>query len=117
MEETITEGEAIEEALHNAAEVLTLTLEGRIEEGLKIPPPSKVKQGHLIAPSTRVQAALLIRFHKDDHTTAELARKLGTSWPAAARLENPKHWPSLKQLERAAHVLNQQVVISMRPFE
>jgi antitoxin HicB len=38
-----------------------------------------------------------------------------TSWPAAARLEDPHHWPSLKQLERAAHAVGQKLVLSLEP--
>ncbi len=48
--EAITEAETREEASLNAAEVLTLTLEGRIEKGMKISLPSKTKNAALIAP-------------------------------------------------------------------
>lgn len=56
--------------------MLTLTLEGRMEEGLKIPSPTKVTDAYLIAPSARVQAALLVRLAKGKHSTSELARSL-----------------------------------------
>lgn len=42
LEEALTEGETLEEAIFNAIEVLTLTLEGRMEEGLTIPYPSEL---------------------------------------------------------------------------
>ena len=113
LEEAITEGGSLEEALFNAAEVLTLTLEGRMDEGMPIPTPSQIKSGYKIAPLARVQAALLIRFAKGQHTIAELARTLETSWPAAARLENPHHWPSLKQLEKAAMAMGQRLILSL----
>ena len=100
--EAITEGETLEEAFFNASEVLTLTLEGRVDEGMEIPMPSRRKGAKLIAPSAKAQAALLMRWAKGEHTTAEIARALNTSWPAIARLEDPHHWPSLRQLERAA---------------
>uniref|UniRef100_UPI00146E7146 type II toxin-antitoxin system HicB family antitoxin n=1 Tax=Lamprocystis purpurea TaxID=61598 RepID=UPI00146E7146 len=38
--EAFTEGKTLEEALFNAAEVLTLTLDGRMDEGQPIPAPS-----------------------------------------------------------------------------
>ena len=113
LEEAITEGDTFEEALFNASEVLTLTLEGRMDEEIQIPGPSEIKTGYLIAPSARIQAALLIRFAKGEHTIAELARALETSWPAAARLENPHHWPSLKQLEKAAATMGQRLILSL----
>ena len=40
LSEAITEGETLEEAFFNASEVLTLTLEGRVDEGIDIPRPS-----------------------------------------------------------------------------
>lgn len=114
--EAITEGKTKKEALLNAAEVLTLTLEGRMDEGMNIPQPSSRKNAYHIAPSARVQAALLMRLSKGEHTTATMARSLGTSWPAIARLQDPHHWPSLRQLEKAAHVLGQRLVISLEPL-
>ncbi len=119
MPEAITEGESEEEAFFNASEVLTLTIEGRLDENMEIPQPTQcTKDQLLISPSARAQAALLIRWAKlhGDHTTSELARSLNTSWPAISRLENPKHWPSLRQLEKVANVLGQQLIISMEPL-
>lgn len=115
LSEAITEGEILEEALFNASEVLTLTLAGRIDEGMEIPKPSHYKNARLIAPSARAQAALLMRWAKGEHTTAGIARALNTSWPAVARLEDPHHWPNLRQLERAAAAIGQQLVISLEP--
>lgn len=61
--EAITEGESLEEALFNAQEVLTLTIEGRLDEGINVPDPQPAtgKNIHFIAPAARVQAALLVR--------------------------------------------------------
>lgn len=114
LDEAITEGESLEEALFNAAEVLTLTLEARLDEKQDIPKPSKAKtkNTYRIAPSARMQSALLIRFSKGKHTISDIARAMKTSWPAAARLENPHHWPSLKQLERAASAVGKRLVLS-----
>ena len=114
--EAITEGETMEEALFNASEVLTLTLVGRSEENIDIPMPSKVKEGgdiHLVAPCARVQSALLLRRARQNISLSDLARTLNSSWPSAARLEDPSHWPSLRQLERAAAALGKRVVISL----
>ena len=117
LKEAITEAETLEEAYFNAAEVLTLTLEGRMDEGMAIPAPKQrvASKAKWIAPSARVQAALLMRRAKVNHTTAEVARALSTSWPAVARLEDPHHWPSLRQLERAAAAIGQRLVMSFEP--
>jgi len=113
--EAITEGETLEEAIFNASEVLTLTLEGRMDERMEIPRPGRHKNTTLVAPCARAQAALLLRWAKGSHTTAEIARALNTSWPAADRLENPHHWPNLRQLERAAAIVGHRLVISLEP--
>ena len=64
-EEAITEGQTLEEAGFNAAEVLSGVL------------------------------------------------ALETSWAAVQRLEDPHHWPSLKQLDRAARALGKRLVLNM----
>jgi antitoxin HicB len=117
LSEAITEGETLEEAIFNASEVLTLTLEGRMDEKMEIPKPLRQKGGKLIAPSAKAQAALLMRWAKGDHSFAEVARALNTSWPSVARLEDPHHWPTLRQLERAAAALGQKLVLSMEPID
>jgi antitoxin HicB len=114
IEEAITEGETLEEALFNASEALDLSLEQRLIDKEDIPLPSKKrgKKFHLITPSAAVQSALLVRFNKDDKTIADLARMLNTSWPAASRLESPKHTPNIKNLEKTAKLLGKTLVIA-----
>jgi antitoxin HicB len=114
LDEAFTEGDTMEEALFNAAEVLTLTLQGRVDEGQDIPEPSQnVSCAHDIAPDAKTQAVLLLRHARGSRTLADLARALNTSWPQAKRLEDPRHWPSLKTLDRAARVLGKRLVLSM----
>ena len=117
--ETATDGATLDEALFNAAEALTVTLEGRMEEGMDIPMPGtrKRKARYNVAPAARVQSALLLRFSRGSRTLAEVARALGTSWPAAARLEDPRHSPTLKQLEKAAAAVGKRLVVSFEDGE
>lgn len=112
IEEAFTCGETIEECLFNAEEVLTAMLECRLEDGKEIPEPSESESPYKIAPSVAVQSALLIRRARKGKTLAELARAMHTSWPVAQRLEDPKHYPTLKQLERAAAALGKRLIIS-----
>jgi antitoxin HicB len=120
-EEALTEGESFEEALFNAEEVLTLTLDGRMDEGMDIPLPEMISSEpdspFVVYPSPRVQAALLVRFIRSDKSMAELARSLETSWPAASRLEDPHHWSSLRQLNRVAEVFGSRLVLSFESVE
>jgi len=53
---------------------------------------SEIRGSYLIAPSARVQFAILLQLARKGHSKAGLARALGTSWPAIQWLENPKHW-------------------------
>lgn len=113
LDDTFTEGHSREEALFNAAEVLSAMLGWRIDNDLPIPRPSvRVKGAEYIAPDAKVQAALLVRRARGDRSLAEVARALDTSWPAAKRLEDPRHYPTLKQLERAAAALGKRLVLS-----
>lgn len=110
--EAMTDGATLEEALHNAAEVLTLTLEGRMAEKDDIPEP-KDRGKYRIAPAARVQSAVLLRMARGKRTVAEIARALGTSWPAAQKLEDPRHSPSLRQLEKAASAMGKKLLIEI----
>jgi len=114
IEEAVTQGGTIGECLVNAAEVLSLVLDHRIAKGLPIPKPSRVKSARMIAPDAKTQAAILVRMVRGDLPVSELARILKTSWPSAQRLENPKHWPSLRQLEKAASALGKRLVLSFK---
>ena len=113
--EAITEGDTFDEAMLHAQEVLSLSLRGRIEDGQPVPQPSasKGKQAHLVAPDALAQSAALLRLARGDRPLSDLARAMETSWAAAQRLEDPRHWPSLKQLDRAARVLGKRLVLSL----
>jgi antitoxin HicB len=112
--DTFTEGQTQEEALFNASEVLSAMLAWRLDEGKDVPAPSpKVKGAHYIPPDAKTQAAMLLRLARGERTLSDLARALDTSWPAAKRLEDPTHWPSLKTLDRAAAALGKRLVLTL----
>ena len=69
-------------------------------------------QIHYVTPDAKTQAALLLRAARGERPVSDVARALETSWPAAKRLEDAKHWPSLKTLDRAARVLGKRLVLS-----
>jgi antitoxin HicB len=110
--DTFTEGQTAEEALFNAAEVLSGMLIWRLENEKEVPAPTLDLEGaHYIAPDAKTQAAMLLRLARGERSLADLARALATSWPAARRLEDPTHWPSLKTLDRAAAALGKRLVL------
>ena len=111
-EEAFTEGETLEEALFNASEVLTGIIDWRMDNKTDVPLPSPLQPGqYAVAPNASTQTALLIRQCRKDRSLSDLARALGTSWPAVQRLENPHHSTNLKQLERAAAALGKRLVL------
>ena len=111
--DTFTEGLTLEETLFNAAEALSAMLDWHLGQGHALPDPSiGLNNVHYIAPDAKTQAALLVRRARGSRPLSEVARAMQTSWPAAQRLEDPSHSPSLKQLERAAAALGKRLVLS-----
>ncbi len=114
VEGALTDGETLDEALFNASEALSGILGWMLDENRPIPDPSPAGEGMvLVAPDARTQAALLIRRARGERSLAELARSLETSWPSAQRLENPRHSPTLRQLEKAAAALGKRLVLAL----
>jgi antitoxin HicB len=113
--EAITEGDTMDEALLHAQEVLSLCLRGRIADAMSLPLPSGAEGPlvHWVAPDAQAQAAVLVRLARGERPLSDLARAMETSWAAAQRLEDPRHWPSLKQLDKAARVLGKRLVLSL----
>jgi antitoxin HicB len=114
LEEAFTQGETLEEAIYNADEVLSAILAYRMDKNQEIPEPSACPEnGHMGTPNPEVQAALLLRKARGSKPLSELATAMKTSWPAAQRLEDPHHWPNLKQLDKAARALGKKLVLSL----
>jgi antitoxin HicB len=113
--EAISEGDTLEEANYNAIEVLDLTLKSRMDDNENIPLPHSESGAdvHMIAPDVNIQSALLVKLNRGDKKFSDLARTLGTSWPAVSRLEDPSHWPSLRQLDKMAAALGKRLVLSL----
>ncbi|MEY2343316.1 type II toxin-antitoxin system HicB family antitoxin [Acidithiobacillus sp. IBUN Pt1247-S3] len=113
LEEAFTEGQSPEEAAFNAAEVLSGVLAVRLESHEDIPLPSTAPGLPLAVPSASVQSALLVHFARGTQSLADLARIMETSWPTAARLENPAHWPTLRQLDKAVRSMGRKLVLTI----
>jgi antitoxin HicB len=114
LEDTFTQGETLEEAAYNANEVLSAMLAYKMEKNQEIPEPSsRPVNGYMASPSPEVQAALLLRKARGNKTLTELANAMKTSWPAVQRLEDPHHWPSLKQLDKAARALGKRLILTL----
>jgi antitoxin HicB len=109
--EAFTEGQSLSEALFNAQEVLNLSLEGRLEDGIEIPPPDtdkSAKNEYLITPEVSIQSALLIHFNRENQSLTELAKILNIQ---VQEIEKPKKNMTLDNLENVAHAMGKQLII------
>lgn len=114
----LTEGETQEDALKNAKEALTGYLASIFERGYAIPKPSKArgKAIHLIEPEPEVATPIILRKIRAEMNLnqAEAARRLGISYQAYQRLENPaKFNPTIKTLEKVAKVFEKQLHVEL----
>ena len=109
----MTDGETLDEALFNASEALSGILGWMLDENQPIPDPSAAGEGMvLIAPDARTQAALLIRRARGNRSRPNSPARCKPR-PSAQRLENPRHSPTLRQLERAAAALGKRRVLAL----
>ena len=67
-------------------------------------------------PYERIARAIIQLRMELDLSQEELARRVGTSPPAIARLESGQHRPSVDTLRRVAKALDQTLVIDFVPL-
>jgi len=108
-----TFGNTLEEALAMAKEALDGCLEVDISHGNAIPPPA-YKKGHPIPVANHIVLSLQLRELRGEQSQTDIARRLGLSYQAYQRLENPrKANPTVKTLERIAHAYGRELSISL----
>ena len=108
-----TFGYSQEEALAMAKEALEGCLESDISRGLPIPPPV-YKKGFPVTVAAHIVLSLMLRDLRGDQSQTDIARKLGLSYQAYQRLENPrKANPTVKTLEKIARVYGRELSISL----
>ena len=109
--EAFTEGKTLSEGLIHAQEVLNLSLEGRLEDGIEIPSPNVeacTENEYLISPEASIQSALLIHFNRGNLPPIELANILEVS---IHEIENPKNNIKLKSLEKLANIMGKKLIV------
>jgi antitoxin HicB len=96
-----------------AQEALEGCLESDISRGMSIPLPA-YKEGHPVPVAPHIALSIRLRELRGEQSQTDIARKLGLSYQAYQRLENPrKANPTVKTLERIARVYGRELVISM----
>ncbi|MCL2721260.1 MAG: type II toxin-antitoxin system HicB family antitoxin [Treponema sp.] len=102
-----------EEALKMAKEALEGCLESDISRGLSIPTPS-FKGGYPVNVSNHIILSIQLRELRGEQSQSDIARKLGLSYQAYQRLENPKKAnPTVKTLEKIANVYGRELRIAL----
>jgi len=111
-----TDGETMEESLHNAADALEEAIAGRINRGDTVPRPGPVKTRQRRVPvpaQIAVKAALYMAVKDAGIKNTELARRLGADEKEVRRLLDPHHRSKLPRLEAALEVLGRKLVIGI----
>jgi len=113
MTNVVTCGFTHDEALAMAKDALDGCLEVDISRGLPIPPPTYTK-GYPVPVANHIVLSLQLRELRGEQSQTDIARKLGLSYQAYQRLENPrKANPTVKTLEKIAHVYGRELSISL----
>ena len=113
MPNIVTCGFSIDEALAMAKEALDGCLEAEISHGNNIPKPS-FKKGYPITVANHIVVAMQLRQLRGDQSQTDVAKKLGLSYQAYQRLENPrKSNPTIKTLERIANVFGRELSVQI----
>lgn len=108
-------GEDEADALIRAADAVETALQGRINDRLEIPRPSRGGE-RFVALSAMVAAKIEIyrAMQAANLRKAELARRLGWHMPQIDRLLNLSHASKLDQIEAAARALGRRLDISLK---
>lgn len=116
LDEAFSEAETLEEAHFNAAEVLSLTLQGRVDDDFNVPKPSVVSGDDVYysVPEADIQVAIQVHWLREELgvSLADLARNLKTSWPSAQRLEKSGNNPTLNKLSEVAASFGKRLIVS-----
>jgi antitoxin HicB len=112
LENIITYGASIEEALTNAEDALNGCLESDFERNFAIPAPSlnDNPETHQIPVASHIAVAIILRKLRAGRSQIDIARQLNISYQVYQRLENPsKANPTIKTLEKIARVFGKRV--------
>ena len=111
LENVMTYGATIDEALHNAEEALNGCIEADFERNFVIPSPSAIAgKTYCVPVAAHISVAIMLRTLRADRPQTEVARQLNISYQVYQRLENPrKANPTVKTLEKIARVFGKRI--------
>jgi antitoxin HicB len=107
-----TFGETFDSAIIMAHEALNLTLGYDSERGFSLPERTEIEDGIKIKVEENIHLSSLFRSLRGKRPQSEIAKKLGISYQAYQKLENPdKCNPTIRTLEKLASVFDNEVYI------
>ena len=109
-----TYGETLEQAKENAAEALNGCLESDFERGFSLSFPKEYHGNNFypVKVYPHIEIAYILRKLRNGKSQVEIARKLGISYQAYQKLENPRKCnPTIKTLERIGNTLGKELEI------
>jgi len=115
--EALTQGSTREEALDMAADALRTAMDFYVEDGRRVPTPSRVKRGQVgveLPPSIGAKVLLLNTMLEQRVSPAELARRLHTSPQSVNRLVNLGHATKIDTIAVALKALGRRVELVVR---
>ena len=115
-----TDGETVNEALAEAADLLESVLAVLVEDERDIPEPTKIEPGeHLVSPSatTAAQVALYTAMRREKVSPAELAKRLVLPVREVRRLTDLANYPPLETIERALAALGHRLTVALDAAE
>jgi antitoxin HicB len=111
-----TYGETLEQALESAEAALNASLESDFERGYILPRPAELarKRNHYpIRVLPHIEIAYALKRMRNGHPQSAIAKKLGISYQAYQKLENPRRCnPTVKTLERIGEALGRTLRIT-----
>jgi len=113
MPNIVTCGFSYEEALYMAKDALDGVLAADLAQGLAVPPPV-FTGGQPVTVASHIAIALQLRALRGSQSQTEIAKKMGLSYQAYQRLENPKRAnPTLKTLEKIAGAFGKELTVTI----
>lgn len=114
--EGISQAEDYEDVIDVAEGCLQACVEGRLEDGLRIPEPSPLKAGEVLVTvpiETATKAALLKTVAASGTSRVALAKAVDLDEKEIRRMLDPRHSSKLPRIERVLRALGKQLQISV----
>ena len=109
----ITWGDTKEEALQMASEALNGAVASDVARGI-LPPLPRFSEGHPVELEPQIVTAIELRTLRGKNTQAEIASRIGISYQAYQRIENPIAGnPTVKTLNKIARAFGKRLEIHL----